>query len=135
LVWDASEDLTAFEMSTGRRIDAWEDRLLPERSYALMLAADLSVTPEPKVSTPVCGGRFKLYLLPAGWPEDIRVYLGDNLVWEPYLRGGRPPPPEWARVSVDVDPPRTLSFGSRLRLEIRAPLGVRIDGLRMDQHP
>jgi hypothetical protein len=138
-VWEPADEVAAFDMATGRQIDPWRDAMSTERTYALLASSDLILTPEPQVSTPICEGQYRLYMLPKSWPEELQICLGDALFWEPYLgRGQRIPesPPDWAAIEVEVLPHGFVPPGSHISFIVRsANAGVTIDGLRLGHRP
>ena len=138
-VWDPADEVAAFDLASGRRLDPWRDAMSTERSYALLASSDLVLEPAPKVSASICDGQFRLHFLPKGWPDELRIYLGEAVFWEPYLGKGQripKPAPDWAEIEVDVLPHGFLSPGSRIALAVRSlNSGVSIDGLRLGQRP
>jgi len=110
-LWDLQEDVVAWEYSSRRHIDAWQDRMLPTKRYVLLTASDLAVRPEPATWQIIAKGASRLSLLQADWLPQLHVLLDDQVLWTPHLGAGRRPSaqePEWAR-NVRLYPTTTSS--------------------------
>jgi hypothetical protein len=99
-LWEPLEDVTVYELPSGRRLDAWHDSLAPHKSYVLMTAADLEVRPMRSQWCLTDDGTRRFVSLPSGWSAEFQVVLDGELLWTPYLGPGRRaalPEPAWAR--------------------------------------
>jgi len=99
-LWEPQEEVTIFDASSGRRIDAWNDAMSTNRAYAVLAACDLEVTPAPAVFQVVSNGKERLSLISAPWPSETRLLLDGEEFWTPAVfngRGRRSNEPEWTR--------------------------------------
>lgn len=83
--WDAAEDISAFRLPVGERVaDAWSDALRRESSYALILAADLTLDP-PAVRWRMTADRMWCFaLLPSPRPVETQILTPEGaILWKP----------------------------------------------------
>jgi hypothetical protein len=117
-LWEPLEDVTVYELPSGRRLDAWRDSLAPHKSYVLMTAADLKVRPTPSQWCLTRDGTRRFVSLPSGWSAELQVVLDGEVLWTPYIGPGRraaTPEPVWARsVRVYCGAEPTVKLGDRV---------------------
>lgn len=144
-LWEMAEEVNLFELASGRRVqDASGERLSPEREYALLTAAGLTVAPEPvvwrRIAPPAPAPARCLTYLARGWPVDLRVLLGGEVLWQPYVGVGRLGPqvaPRWTEnMHVECDPPREAPVGNPVLATIAGLTGeLEVTSVRLDAEP
>jgi hypothetical protein len=102
-LWDSEDDVNVFSMPRGAPIEnAHRASLKPTVAYALLLADDLEVRPEPAQWCHLPEAESKLWYLPAGWePSEVRATLGDAELWRPGVAGVERVAPDWVK-SIQV---------------------------------
>jgi hypothetical protein len=119
-LWDAAEDVNVFDLRSGAPVDGWEGRLDPRGRYALLIASDLDVLPEPERWHGVDSGH-RLCLIRGEELHATCVLLHGETLWEPLMSNAppRPPEPEWIRqIDVTVPGGANLRFGAKLQLRV-----------------
>ena len=127
-LWDPTEDVTVYELPSGRRLDAWQNRLNPRRAYVLLTASDLEIQPSPAIWHWV-GGERRLSLLSPEWSPQLQILLDGEVFWTPYVSSGTrqsQPEPAWVR-GVQL-----ISKSSNSRVTLGEALRLRVVGLRPD---
>jgi len=112
-LWDASEDVAAWDLTGGQPCDCWRQPMRPQHSYGLLVAADLDMLPPPgEIIEAGQSGSHHLVRLSTPWEGLFRVLLDGQELWTPLLK---PPehPPDWSSVGVEVRGPVP---GARIRL-------------------
>ncbi len=83
--WDSNEDITIYNLPSGQRLkDPWQEQMKQSSAYALLLASDLKIYPEPNYWQILGRNQLRLYFLSNNWPS-TNVLLGDNIFWQPCL--------------------------------------------------
>lgn len=97
--WEVTDDVSAYDLNSGQKVDPWREPLHSNRAYALILADDLRLSSEaPSYGV---GGGHRVHYVAAGW-DNLTVLLEDAILWEPLQPGAaRPPQPDWIR-GIDV---------------------------------
>lgn len=133
-LWPEEEDVAAFDLTTGRRVDPWREPMTSDHSYGLILADDLELSAQAP-STGLAPG-YRAYRVEAGW-STLEARLEGALLWESFLEGGSPPTlPDWIR-SVDaqvVSEDGDLAIGKPIRLRI-FNLGADLQFVRVAARP
>jgi len=80
-VWDVENEISLYQLRTGRKLDLWDDSLDSRREYALMCLTDLEVCPVPEQWQSVFQGLCKLYRFPQGLPSNLCVKLQGEVLW------------------------------------------------------
>jgi len=142
------EEIVAFHLSTGRKLDIWE-AMEPSRPCALLCAHDIVLDPSSPEWRMLFGGDRVLWLYRRGLPAELTATLAGELLWTPVeqptpkaanqfepvvrCRGG-----SWGdavRVHADLEPgiePRKLHIGNQtLRAHVAADGAVQFDSLRL----
>lgn len=137
-LWDENEDVIAYKAKLGQRIDVWQDIMRPTESYILQLASDLTITPQPLHWQD--RGRTKLYWLDSGWSSDIKVWLGDEILWYPRLYRSVTSLAQMAAkialgITIFLDNERVLHFGEHVSISIVHPADVAISYVRIGGQP
>ena len=136
-LWPVGEDVVIFQLSTGRKLsDAYRQPMSTHASYAALTAPDLRLVPQPAYS--YSGARVKLFYLSGNWSNETRVWLEDDVLWEPFFQH-RPAvsvPPWMAQVHLSVDSPsRSLRWGDKIHLKVRYPSDVTVSFARYSGGP
>lgn len=128
-LWPAGEDVLVFQLSDGSRLsDAYAQPMSLNKVYAVLTAPDLRLEPRPDNYRVSAGAKF--FHLSVGWPAKTRVWLDDDLIWEPCFLKQAPqqPPatPAWQknlRVELDATASnRQLRWGDKVYLRLFHPL-------------
>lgn len=126
-LWDKDEDLTLFSAS-GKRLDAWNEKLDSQRAYYLLASADLTLVPE--TNWHFVDHDRKLHALPAGWSSELKLTFDDgDTLWTPLLGGFAPRriEPAWAsgcRVAIEK------INGKSVRFQVVVQTGVEVRFVR-----
>ena len=128
-LWDGNEDIELFDLQTGKRLDAYGKQRAPSKEYGLLASTDLEIEPSDIPFHEIGSGSYakRLYLLPSGDNNPVRVTLSGDELWNSSIDGGAPPnPPEldWAgTVSTEILPT------AHIQLDRYAGSSVRVSGL------
>ena len=128
-LWDGNEDLELFDLQTGRRLDAYGKQRPPSKEYGLLASSDLGVEPSDIPFHEIGSGSYakRLYLLPSGNNNPVRVTLSGEDIWNSSIDGGtppNPPEPDWAgAVTTEILPT------DHIQLDRYAGSSVRVSGL------
>lgn len=124
--WLSDEDVIAYRLPSGERLDPFACSLNVNASYALLTAADLTVEPEPGEWQLADFSQFKLYRLRPGWSPEMRVMLDGELLWKPNSRRVLPAQ-AWAdQVDVFLVEQRSIKWGKEFQIKIIHPPDVTI---------
>ena len=96
-LWEAGEDVTAFDLTTGKAFDAWDGRFSPQRRYVLLVADDLETTPPGRVAP--CGDH-RFVEPPADGLAEWAVNLEGQPYWTPWIVAARQRPEIACRVTA-----------------------------------
>lgn len=134
-LWDSSEDVTVFRLPSGQPLqNPWYEQMKPSLSYALLLASDLIVSPEPNYWQLLCKQQFKLYYLPSNW--SIKVFLDNKFFWQPCISIISRQQPSWIKTTkVSLVNSRQMSFGEAFSINIEHPSNIEVTFLRYDALP
>jgi hypothetical protein len=136
-LWPAGEDVVIFQLSTGRRLsDPYRHPMYTQASYAALTAPDLRLEPQPAYC--YSGARIKLFYLSGNWSRETRVWLEDDVLWEPFFqqRSATSDPPWMAQVHLSVDSPSSsLRWGDRIHLKVMHPSDVTVSFARYSGGP
>ena len=137
-LWDSNEEIIAFRISSGKRIDAWQDMMRPETAYALITAPDTTLVPEPHNWYKLDAQGTTLFFVDAGWPASLSLQLDGQLLWQPGMKDAlNREEPAWAR-SIDValyDTSQQIAFGDVVRAIIYYPDDVYVSFIRLNSKP
>ena len=124
-LWDPLDDVVAFEFPGGRRVDAAVAPMHPHRRYALLTRHDLQLTPAPEVWRMVCGGEYRLWLLPQEWPASLQASLAGEKLWAPHLRPDLvSEEPPWV-AAIYIRGPLTVPLGDAIHFTLQGmPAGA-----------
>lgn len=136
-LWEASEDLTIYRLSSGQRLkDPWQEQMKASLAYVLLLASDLTVSPEPKYWQVLGKHQAKLYLLSNNWPTTTKVLLEDNLFWQPCLSATTRQVPNWAKnIKVYLANNKVIQLGEAFSLVIEHTPDIEVTFVRYDGLP
>ncbi|MDB6146538.1 MAG: hypothetical protein JWO45_202 [Spartobacteria bacterium] len=134
-LWDAEDEVTAFKLPEGVRVDAWTKTMDPAKSYILRLSPDLTVEPSSPSIFLGGNGRPNWAMLRGPWPTSQTARLGSEEIWAPILATRQPTSkPSWATQVVGVQVAGGAeNFGLETVVEVRIPpdtevLSARIAG-------
>ncbi|MCI0661515.1 MAG: hypothetical protein L0220_10610 [Acidobacteria bacterium] len=83
-LWQSGEEATVFQLSNGRSLaDSYPTSMSPKSGYALLLAPDLKLDPEPEIWKKFPSA--KIFYLAPGWDSRISAMLGEYVLWQPRL--------------------------------------------------
>lgn len=125
---DTDEELLLFDLSSGRRLDAWGP-VPPERSVALLTRSDLTVTPEPPRWFSVFGGGWKLWRFDRGLPAGTTITLGSETLWTPLHRDSSAPTPRGRASIIGVG-----RWGETVKVRLEMESGFEPVALRLGAH-
>lgn len=138
-LWESTEDVTVFELPSGRRLNAWQDPMSPKKTYVLLTAPDLKIDPPPSVWRLIAGQSRQLSLLPTDWSLQLQVLLDGEVLWTPYLGTGRRPiaaEPAWTRAVLPRPPSSEVALGQPLQLLIVGlTQDIMLDFVRLGTRP
>jgi len=77
-LWDPTEEVTVYELPSGRRLDAWHDRMSPRKSYALLAAPDLELMAPVRLNV-ICF-RFRPPAYPEAGLDELNRRLGSAVL-------------------------------------------------------
>ena len=126
-LWPAGEDVAVFQLSDGSRLaDAYTQPMSIHKAYAVLTAPDLRLEPRPDNYRLMTGAKF--FHLSIGWPAKTRVWMDDDLIWEPCFRQPLQQPqvvPAWQRslrLELDVAASnRQWRWGDKVYLKLIHP--------------
>ena len=78
---DDEEEILLFDLTKRKQVDIWDEQLNLKRAYEILCKSDLCLSPEATRSRRVLGGGWTLHSFPIGLPADLRIQLGDQLLW------------------------------------------------------
>ncbi len=136
-LWDESEDVSTFAFTTGVCLNSWKNVLTTQKSYYLILAADLEIQPPPTYWHNL-NAHTRLYLLEKDWPAQTRVILERCILWEPRLSFAPPPQKQVDEKTIEIhlyDTQVPLSFNQPIRFEISHPQNYTIAFIRSVGQP
>jgi hypothetical protein len=136
-LWNESEDISVFAVTTGTPIDPWKHIMTPQKSYYLLLSADLEIQPPP-VSWHHLNTRTRLYLLEKNWPAHTQVLLEGAALWQPKLSFASVPEVQLHKDALEIrlyDTFAPLTFARPLRLQISHPHNYIVAFLRSAGQP
>ncbi len=86
-LWPSQEDVVAYKLPSGEQIpDAFTYSFNHNAAYAILMAADLEISPEPAEWHSAISGNAILCRLQPGWPPDLQIKLQGEVLWEPQTR-------------------------------------------------
>jgi hypothetical protein len=132
-LWDPSEEIAIFDISNGKRIDAFEQFIRINRSYAVVTTDDL--VPSHSIDKWFRLQKFDkmAWFLAEGWSKDFSFAWSDGeLCWQPNLSVGDESGLPFAvkQISVQCDSKRA-QIGDAINVSVNAPSSVRIKSLRL----
>ena len=120
------EEVAAFDLSTGRKLDIWEP-IDTNRPCAMLCAADIVLEPSSPEWRILFGGERILWLYRRGLPASLTASLAGEMLWMPVEQ----PPPK------AVDQPEQVvrcsggSWGSAVRVHFQLAPGIEPRKLRI----
>lgn len=136
-LWDISEDVTVYNLSSKERLpDPWQQQMKTSSAYVLLLAPDLRVSPEPKYWQVIDKQQVKLYLLSNNWLATTKVFLEDELFWQPSLSSTSRPKPVWVKnIRVQIYNSRVIQLKETVSLAIGHTPDIEVTFVRYDGLP
>lgn len=136
-MWEASGEVNAFEYSSGRRIDPWNDSMDVGKSYLLMVADDLVILPQPERYWKDKEHGFVLYLVQSEWPKDLKILIDDEILWEPAsviqgktVKKEQEEQPVWLSfVKIEI---MTTALGAIEAIKVGQAVAIRLSGISQD---
>ena len=136
-LWDAEEDICVFELSSGRKIDCWKDRMSTTRSYAVLTTSDLKLRPTLVLWRLINASEHKLSILAKDWTS-LEVLLENEVLWFPYraTAPSRPRDPDWATAITIRVQPHDARIGQSVTLELSGiPVNCDLVSIRVGTMP
>jgi hypothetical protein len=136
-LWDEGEDVSVFEFTTGVGLNAWTSVLKRQKSYYLILAADLEIQP-PLTHWHVLNTHTRLHILEKDWSPQIQILLEGCLLWEPKTSFASSSQKQLDEKAIEIhlyDTPVPLSFNQPIRIEISHPQNYTIVFIRSVGQP
>ena len=126
-LWDPVDEVTAYSIGNGKRIDAWREGLSVPGLF-LIYSADLDLESDSSVwaKGSLADGSYKYCVLDRSALASARLSLGGETIWEPLLKREA----DWIR-NIAIEP--TLSpkhDPTKLLIRIAHRSGVQITGVR-----
>lgn len=122
--WNAEDGLGWWEIASGKPLDVWSGVPKPERQYALLVDADLTVTTKPSVWGTWKG--YQLLLPDANWWKNARIEDDGALFWTPLLCDE----PQWASgLEISLTASQPLTLGQTFGVKVQCPPLVQVQSL------
>ena len=124
-LWDPMEEVEAFDLRTGNRIDAWGGKFTNGREYGLLVSGDLDVHPPNTIFHAVGSSNKKLYRFRADSANPVKAFLEGEELWSAEWKV-KPSPqsaddePDWAKsVNVSIEPSNHVKFSDSTARSLR----------------
>ncbi|BAP56347.1 hypothetical protein THII_2050 [Thioploca ingrica] len=127
-LWCHDEDLNLFDLQTGQRIQNLS-KLSPNKSYALLVADDLTVEPEPNCWCQLADK--KLYYLAKGWSQETQI---SQLAWQATVAPPKTQPP-WTEQLQVVAHPVCIKLGEIITIQTPVSNDIEILFIRAGSKP
>ena len=126
-LWDTDDEVTAYNMGNGKRIDAWSEGLSVP-GLLLIYSADLQIEPESSAWAKglLAGDSYRCCALDRNSLVSATLSLGEETLWTPLLKQE----PEWIRGITIESTLSPRNDPKRLLIRVVHRSGVQVTGIR-----